>query len=106
MFARAKKLCEYAFVVTKKAPKEFRWNIIDKILNGILELLQVLYIAYGESGVARVANQRAADAKLKVIGYLGILAKDVGAFTNKNLEAYAVHVFETRQSLWRWIKSK
>jgi len=116
VFTKAKKLCEYVFQITKKAPKEYRWNLIDKILNASLELVQILYEANdtyddryekkpNEIHVgSREKKQREADTKLKLIGWLSMLGNEMQVFNNHQTEYLGKLTLETRQCLWKWIK--
>jgi hypothetical protein len=105
VFTHAKKFCEYVFEITKKSPKEYRWNIIDKILKNSLELVEILYDANGVLGNERVRLQRFADTKLKMLGWLFNMAHNMQIFNAKQIEYLGGLIYETRQSLWAWIKS-
>ena len=106
VFTKAKKLSAYAFQITKKAPKAYRWNVIDKILNNTLELIELLYTANSLQGKDRESKQRQADTKIKILGHLCELAHEMQIFDNKQTEHFGLLLYETRQCLFKWINSK
>ena len=106
VFTKAKKLCDYTFQITCKAPKAYRWNIIDKILNNTLELIEILYQANDLSDKERKVKQRYADTKIKILGYLHGLANNIHVFDNKQTEHLGLLLLETRQGLFKWIKGE
>ena len=45
VFTHAKKLSEYIFVITEKSPAKLRWNIVSRLLNCSVDIIENLYTA-------------------------------------------------------------
>ena len=105
VFTRAKHLCEYAFRVSCKIPKEYRWNISDRMLNLCLDVVESLHCANDTfDKVEREQLQRKVDTKLKIFSYVVILAEKNQMFSGKQIKHINTLVHATRQNLWRWIR--
>ena len=104
VFTHAKQLGEYIFQITKKAPKEYRWSIVNALLNESVNLVRALYTANSLIDDRRRDKQSEADTSLKTIGWLAGVAHHMQVFTNKQAEYLGHLALETRKSLWKWIK--
>lgn len=58
VFTHAKKLSEYIFVITEKSPVKFRWNILSRLLNTSVDIIESLYRANYEKGDDRLVWQK------------------------------------------------
>ncbi|MCL2846382.1 MAG: hypothetical protein FWE38_01705 [Firmicutes bacterium] len=107
VFTHAKRLCGYVFKATRNAPKQFRWNVVNKMTNSSIDVVDGLYRANDikDDEARREVALRAIDPDLKILGYLGTLAAEVQMFTNKQTEHFAAELYATRQSLWKWIRA-
>lgn len=50
VFTHAKKLSEYIFVISEKSPVKFRWNIVSRLLNTSVDVIENLYHANYDKG--------------------------------------------------------
>lgn len=107
VFTRAKHLCEYAFRISAKIPKEYRWNIGDRMLKLCLDAMELLHHANDTfDKEKRERLQREVDTNLKMLSYVVILAEKSQLFTAKQVKHINTLVHATRQNLWRWIRGQ
>ena len=107
VFTRAKHLCEYTFRASTKIPKEYRWNVADRMLGHCLDVIDNLYLANDTFDKAeREKLQRRADSRLKILGYLIVISEKCQIFSAKQIKHFNKLVHETRQNLWRWIRGQ
>jgi hypothetical protein len=107
VFTSAKKVVEYVLVATKNAPKVWRWNVVDKIVNCAVEVVEILYAANAARNTqARGDLQREADTKLKFLGYLVSVANGVGVLTVSQSQNVARLIIDTRRDLYAWMAAK
>jgi len=101
----AKKLAEYIFAITKSAPKQYRWNIIDKVLNTCLDLVKLLYKTNDMSDKKeKEAMQHEVDTLLKYASWLVNIGQTNQVFTNQQVQHIGKLILETRKKLWAWIR--
>ena len=106
VFTHAKKTCEYIFAITKSAPKQYRWNIIDKVINAGLSIVELLYRANdARDAETRETIQREADTAIKYTSWLVTMGQRMEVFTKHQTEHLGKLILETRRALWAWIKS-
>ncbi len=80
VFTHAKKLSEYIFVISEKSPVKFRWNIVSRLLNTSVDVIENLYHANYEKGDERVMWQKKAMVSLNLLDFYTESAK-----TNRQL---------------------
>lgn len=105
VFTHAKKLSEYIFVITEKSPVKFRWNILSRLLNTSVEIIENLYRANYETGEERILWQKKAMVSLSLLDFYSETAKTKQAITFRQMEIIAVQIFEVKKLLSGWVKS-
>lgn len=108
---RAKQLSSYIITITEKSPKKFRFSFVSKLHNCCLEMLEDLFKANAtsltsyESRARRKDFQLDAFAKMKLIGYLALLACENECILPKQFEHISMLVSDCVNLLFSWRKS-
>ncbi|MDE7264255.1 MAG: four helix bundle protein [Anaeroplasmataceae bacterium] len=105
VFTHAKKLSEYIFVVTEKSPIKFRWNIISRLLDTSVEIIEDLYRANYERGEERVLWQKKAMTALNLLDFYADTAKTKQAITFRQMMIIAKQISEVKKLLSGWVRS-
>lgn len=106
-----KKLCAYINVVTEKSPKKFRNVYVNRMQNHALDvlenLLQANFIRMNSDNKKRAREnyQQTAIVKLKMLGYISMLAESVGCILPKQYKQISVQVAESINLIAAWKKS-
>lgn len=106
VFTHAKKLGEYIFVISEKAPKKFRWSIITRMQNCATEIVECLYFANGERDDKRTYFQKQAKVKLHILDFYTETAKKLQAINSHQMAVIAKQLVEVNKLLAGWIKSE
>ena len=104
VYAR-KKLSEYIFVISEKSPVKFRWNIVSRLLNTSVDVIENLYHANYEKGDERVMWQKKAMLSLNLLDFYTETAKTKQAITFRQMEIIALQIYETKKLLSGWVRS-
>lgn len=105
VFTHAKKLSEYIFVISEKSPVKFRWNIVSRLLNTSVDVIENLYHANYEKGDERVMWQKKAMVSLNLLDFYTETAKTKQAITFRQMEIIALQIYETKKLLSGWVRS-
>ncbi|MDE6946527.1 MAG: four helix bundle protein [Anaeroplasmataceae bacterium] len=105
VFTHAKKLSEYIFVVTEKSPVKFRWNIISRLLDTSIEIIENLYRANYERGEERILWQKKAMIALNILDFYADTAKTKQAITFRQMTLMAKQISEVKKLLSGWVRS-
>lgn len=105
IFTHAKKLAEYIVVITEKSPKKFRWNIVSRLQNVALEVVDKLYFANLENGEKRMEFQKSATVALQLVQFYAEIAKKMQAISLHQLDVIATQTQECRKLLFGWVRS-
>lgn len=105
VFTSAKKLSEYIFVVTQNAPAKFRWSIISRLQNTSIEIIEALYSANFERGMARLSYQKTASIKLRLLDHYAQIGHKMKLFPLRRLNLIAQHIVTIRGLLAGWAKN-
>lgn len=106
VFTCAKKLAEYVFLITEKSPKKYRWNIISKLQNKAVEIVEFLYQANFEKDDERLFFQKKAGVHLRLLDFYAETAQKMQAITLKQTFQIAKQILEVRKLLGGWSKIK
>ena len=109
----AKKLSSYVMTITQKSPKQFRFSVIGKMQNYVLDIVEELYYANdiyvqpsSKSGWrTRQMHQRKALSTLKLLGYVSQLAMELHAIQPRQYEQISRQAFDVQNMLGAWIVS-
>ncbi len=105
VFTKTKKLTDYVFVMTEKAPAKYRWSIVDRIRNTSIEVVENLYRANFERGEERLKYQKEAGVQLHLLNYFAGMLYDKKAISFKRLSHFTFLLTEARKLLAGWTKS-
>jgi hypothetical protein len=105
VFTHAKKLSEYIFVITEKSPVKYRWNIVSRLLDTSVEIIEDLYRANYERGEDRVVWQKKAMTALNLLDFYADTAQKKQAITFRQMTIIARQISEVKKLLGGWVRS-
>lgn len=107
----AKKLCAYVITVTEKSPKKFRGVFVNRMQNYCLDTIEYLLEA-NFTRMDSIANkakrehyQKEAIVKLKLLGYIAMVAEGSGCILTKQYKQISIQLAETINLIIAWRKS-
>ena len=106
-----KKLTAYIITITEKSPKKFRSVFVNRMQNYCLDtleyLLQANFIRMDtiENKKRREENQKEAIVKLKLLGYVAILAENSGCILKRQYKQISIQTAEAINLTVAWKKS-
>lgn len=109
----AKNLCSYVMTITQKSPKQFRFSLVGRLQEYVLNIVEELYFANSiyvtpasNAGWAqRIEYQRKALATLKLLSYVAQVSMEQGAIQPKQYEQISQQSFNVQNMLGAWIVS-
>ena len=106
-----KKLGAYVIVVTEKSPKKFRGVFVNIMQNYCLETLEYLLRANFlrmdsiENKKERETYQKEAIIKLKLLGYVSMVAENSGCILMRQYKQISIQLAEAINLIVAWKKS-
>lgn len=106
-----KKLEAYVIAVTEKSPKKFRGVFVNRMQNYCLEtlenLLQANFIRMDtkEKKIQRENYQKEAIIKLKLLGYISMVAQTSGCILLRQYKQISIQLAEAINLIIAWKKS-
>ena len=106
-----KKLTAYIITVTEKSPKKFRGVFVNRMQNYCLDTLQCLLEANFirmdslEKKLKREELQKDAIVKLKLLGYISMVAENSGCILKKQYKQISMQLSEAINLTVAWKKS-
>ena len=107
----AKKLCAYVITVTEKSPKKFRGVFVNRMQNYCLDVIEELLKANfikmnsSENKMTREICQQNAIIKLKLLGYVSMVAESSGCILSRQYKIISSQLAETINLIVAWKKS-
>ena len=107
----AKKLCAYVIAVTEKSPKKFRGVFVNRMQNYCLDTIEYLLEANfvrmdsATNKAKREHYQKEAIVKLKLLGYISMVAESSGCILTKQYKQISMQLAETINLIVAWKKS-
>ena len=107
----AKKLCAYVITITEKSPKKFRGVFVNRMQNYCLDTIEYLLEANFtrmdclENKKKREYYQKEAIVKLKLLGYISMVAENSGCILLKQYKQISMQLAETINLIVAWKKS-
>lgn len=107
----AKKLCAYVITVTEKSPKKFRGVFVNRMQNYCLDTIEYLLEANfirmdtATNKAKREQCQKDAIVKLKLLGYISMVAESSGCILAKQYKQISMQLAETINLIVAWKKS-
>lgn len=106
-----KKLGVYVIAVTEKSPKKFRGVFINRMQNYCLDTLEFLLEANfirmdsQTNKTKREELQKEAIVKLKLLGYVAMVAENSGCILNRQYKQISMQLAEAINLIVAWKKS-
>ncbi len=106
-----KKLGAYVIAVTEKSPKKFRGVFINRMQNYCLDTLELLLEANfirmdsQTNKTKREELQKEAIVKLKLLGYVAMVAENSGCILNRQYKQISMQLAEAINLIVAWKKS-
>ena len=106
-----KKLAAYTIAVTEKSPKKFRGVFVNRMQNYCLDTLECLLEANFiridaiEKKIKREELQKQAIVKLKLLGYISMVAENSGCILKKQYKQISIQLSEAINLTVAWKKS-
>lgn len=106
-----KKLAAYTIAVTEKSPKKFRGVFVNRMQNYCLDTLECLLEANFtrmdaiEKKIKRAELQKEAIVKLKLLGYVSMVAENSGCILKKQYKQISLQLSEAINLIVAWKKS-
>ena len=106
-----KKLAAYTIAVTEKSPKKYRGVFVNRMQNYCLDTLECLLEANFirmdavEKKTKREELQKEAVVKLKLLGYVSMVAESSGCILNKQYKQISIQLAEAINLTVAWKKS-
>ena len=106
-----KKLGAYTIAVTEKSPKKFRGVFVNRMQNYCLDTLECLLEANfirmdaTENKTKREELQKEAIVKLKLLGYVSMVAENSGCILKKQYKQISLQLSEAINLIAAWKKS-
>ena len=107
----AKKLSAYVINITEKSPKKFRGVFVNRMQNYCLDTLEYLIKANfirmdcQENKQKREELQKEAIIKMKLLGYISMLAESSGCILNRQYKQISMQLAEVINLTIAWKKS-
>lgn len=111
VITQIKKLGAYVLVVTEKSPKKFRGVFVNRMQNYCLDTLELLLEANfirmdsKENKIQRENLQKDAIIKLKLLGYISMLAESSGCILKRQYKQIAKQIAKNINLIGAWKKS-
>lgn len=106
-----KKLGAYVIAVTEKSPKKFRGVFVNRMQNYCLDTLEFLLEANfirmdsQTNKTKREELQKEAIVKLKLLGYVAMVAENSGCILNRQYKQISMQLAEAINLIVAWKKS-
>lgn len=103
VFTRAKELAKYIITVTEKSPKKFRFTLVVRLQNYILDAIEYIYLANNERDIKqRLALQDKAKTTLMMLDYFAQIAYEEECILFKQYEQISKQQAECLVYLAKW----
>lgn len=106
-----KKLAAYTITVTEKSPKKFRGVFVNRMQNYCLDTIEYLLEANFirmdsiDNKLKRENLQKEAIVKLKMLGYISMIAENSGCILKKQYTQISLQLTEAINLIVAWKKS-
>ncbi len=107
VMTKAKDLAKYIITVTEKSPKKFRFTLVVRLQNYILDVLEHIQLANIEPipSEKRILHQKEAEQELILLDTFAQLAYEQECILFKQYEFIAKEQAECLLYLRKWIES-
>lgn len=106
VMTKTKDLAKYIITITEKSPKRFRFTLVVRLQNYILDAIENIYLANQERDKDKRLNlQNKAKSLLSMLDYFAGLAYEEGCILFKQYEQISKQQAECLLYLGKWIAS-
>lgn len=111
VITKAKKLCAYIITITERSPKKFRGVFVNRMQNHALDIIEDLLNANFiridsiDNKHIREKYQKDAVVKLKMLGYISMVAESSKCILPKQYKQISIQIAEVINLLLAWKKS-
>lgn len=106
VMTKTKDLAKYIITVTEKSPKRFRFTLVVRLQNYILDAIENIYLANQEHDKnKRLALQNKAKTLLSMLDYFAGIAYEEECILFKQYEQISKQQAECLMYLGKWIAS-
>ena len=106
VMTKTKDLAKYIITVTEKSPKRFRFTLVVRMQNYILDVIEKIYLANSKPlGEERLSLQKEARTTLSMLDYFAGLAFEEECILAKQYEQISKQIAECLLYLGKWIGS-
>ena len=110
VITKTRDLANYVFTITHKSPKEYRFSIVSRMQNYVLDAVENLYRANAvqltsQTIMNREHYQREAMTAFRLLGTVAQIGSEQGAITAHQLEQIAMQVSDCEHLLGAWVNS-
>lgn len=106
VMTKAKDLAKYIFTITEKSPKKFRFTLVARLQNFILDIIQSIHLANSEKDYnKRLILQDKARGDLAMLDYFSGIAFEVECILFKQYEQISKSIAECLLYLKKWVAS-
>lgn len=103
VMTKAKDLANYIITVTEKSPKKFRFTLVVRLQNYILDVIEALYLANSENDIPkRIKLQDRAKTLLSMLDYFAQIAYEQQCILQKQYEYISKLQAECLLYLGKW----
>ena len=100
---KAKDLAKYIITVTEKSPKKYRFTLVVRLQNYILDAIENLYRANATKSMEeRLSYQERARTTLAMLDYFAQIAFEQGCILQKQYEQISMQQAECLMYLGKW----
>lgn len=106
VMTKTKDLAKYIITITEKSPKKFRFTLVVRLQNYILDVIENIYLANAEKDKEkRLLLQNKAKTLLSMLDYFADIAFEQDCILFKQYEQIAKQQAECLLYLNKWIAS-
>ncbi len=107
VLTKAKDLAKYIITVTEKSPKKFRFTLVTRLQNYILDVLEHIHLANTADvgSDERKAHQKEAERKLQLLDTFSQLASEQECILFKQYEFISKETADCLLYLRKWVTS-
>lgn len=106
VMTKTKDLAKYIITVTEKSPKKFRFTLVVRLQNYILDAIESIYLANSQRDVnKRLEYQEKARTQLNILDYFSDIAYEQGCILANQYEQISKQIAESLLYLGKWFAS-
>ena len=106
VFTKVKDLAKYIITVTERSPKKFRFTLVVRLQNYILDAIEDIYLANSQKDLQkRLVYQEKAKTQLSMLDYFAGIAYEQDCILLNQYEQISKQIAESLMYLSKWMAS-